>query len=374
MFCSNCGKEIQPDAKFCPYCGTSIQIESTEKNSDEHELTITRTKQDGGGFIKIAVSVDGKKLGKLKRGESIKTSVSEGYHKITATLNAQSKSLTFINTGKPIIVSYDGFDVAISLPDGAEGYVENKSNAEVVQSNTGAKGQKDNPVLAFDATSAYGNQGKLNVYIDHMDFVYKNGDKTTYKFSDIGDYKKNFSGLAIYMNGKPYTFKLPRGAADDIIIFLKQQTPNRWRETHPESIFTKRFGVIDQVLVNEKYGTFCIKSGKNPNGPTYRIKDILNYEIQETKADGGDVLEGALIGGALAGRRGALAGALLQPTGRGKIGKMIFRATVKDGSKTAMVAACLMNEDVSENSSKYAYYRNQAFELQSIIENHLRNK
>jgi hypothetical protein len=65
---------------------------------------------------------------------------------------------------------------------------------------------------------------------------------------------------------------------------------------------------------------------------------------------------------------------LLQPTGRGKIGKMIFRATVKDGSKTAMVAACLMNEDVSENSSKYAYYRNQAFELQSIIENHLRNK
>lgn len=131
------------------------------KNSDEHELTITRTKQDGGGFIKIAVSVDGKKLGKLKRGESIRTSVSEGYHKITATLNAQSKSLTFINTGKPIIVSYDGFDVAISLPDGAEGYVENKSNAEVVQSNTEAEGQKDNPVLAFDATSAYGNQGKL---------------------------------------------------------------------------------------------------------------------------------------------------------------------------------------------------------------------
>ena len=37
MFCSNCGKEVQPDAKFCPYCGTPIKIGSTAKNSDDRK-------------------------------------------------------------------------------------------------------------------------------------------------------------------------------------------------------------------------------------------------------------------------------------------------------------------------------------------------
>lgn len=32
MFCKNCGKEIEENVKFCPYCGTQITIES---HSDE---------------------------------------------------------------------------------------------------------------------------------------------------------------------------------------------------------------------------------------------------------------------------------------------------------------------------------------------------
>ncbi len=112
MYCSNCGKEIAENMKFCPYCGTPLNSGVTN-NQDKASLVIKRTEKDAGGIIKIAVAIDGTNLGKLKRGESLQTVVSEGAHKITATLNAQSQSLMFINTGDPIVVSYDGFGVSI---------------------------------------------------------------------------------------------------------------------------------------------------------------------------------------------------------------------------------------------------------------------
>ncbi len=33
MFCKNCGKEINDDASFCPYCGTRQGIGRNEKSS-----------------------------------------------------------------------------------------------------------------------------------------------------------------------------------------------------------------------------------------------------------------------------------------------------------------------------------------------------
>jgi hypothetical protein len=371
MYCSNCGKEIAENMKFCPYCGTPLNSGVTN-NQDKASLVIKRTEKDAGGIIKIAVAIDGTNLGKLKRGESLQTVVSEGAHKITATLNAQSQSLMFINTGDPIVVSYDGFGVSISLPDGKGGYVSNKTNVETVGNNTKdetlSAAAIENPVMSYEATSPYGNKGKLNIYTDHLDFLYQNGTVTTFDFADISDWEKTFSGISIYKDGKPHTFKLPRGAANDIVTFLKTQSPDRWKAAHPESVFSKRYGIVDQILVNEEYGSFCIKPYKKPNGPTHYFANMINYEVQETKAEGGDVIEGALIGSLIAGKRGALAGALLQPTGRGNIQKEIFRATIQENGKTSTVQAYLMNQSVSENSDLYISLRAQIFELQNIIE------
>jgi hypothetical protein len=378
MYCEKCGKQIGDDARFCPYCGHPVSLTEGGSNTsnsparDISKLTITReNKKDGAGFVKIAVSIDEKNIAKLKKGESITIDITPGYHKITTKLNADSQSLRFISTGDPILISYG----EIKLPDGKGGYLTNRSNAESVASSRVASDRPDNnteqPVMSFDSTSPYGNHGKLNLYIDRMTFAYQNGDCTTYQYSDISGWQKKISGIEIFMDGKSYVFKLPHGAANDIITFLKQQSPDRWRQAHPESIFNKTFGTVDQVLINEDYGTFCIRPVGRQNGKTYLIKDIIKYEIQEIKADGGDALEGALIGGALAGKRGALAGAFLQPTGRNKIGKIVFRATIKNGSKVETVAAYLMNEDISPNSQKYTYYRNQEMELKSIIDSKL---
>lgn len=34
MFCKYCGKEIPDDAKFCPECGTSVDVVATEQSSN----------------------------------------------------------------------------------------------------------------------------------------------------------------------------------------------------------------------------------------------------------------------------------------------------------------------------------------------------
>ncbi|MBS6791278.1 zinc ribbon domain-containing protein [Megasphaera sp.] len=36
MFCTQCGKKIQDDAKFCPYCGATILPPSDSKKQDNH--------------------------------------------------------------------------------------------------------------------------------------------------------------------------------------------------------------------------------------------------------------------------------------------------------------------------------------------------
>lgn len=32
MYCSNCGKEMQEDNQFCPYCGTKIKVQYAQKS------------------------------------------------------------------------------------------------------------------------------------------------------------------------------------------------------------------------------------------------------------------------------------------------------------------------------------------------------
>lgn len=37
MFCKNCGKEIDDNAKFCMYCGSTIHEENKEENKEEND-------------------------------------------------------------------------------------------------------------------------------------------------------------------------------------------------------------------------------------------------------------------------------------------------------------------------------------------------
>lgn len=33
MYCSNCGKEIEPDSRFCPYCGNQVNGGTNQSDS-----------------------------------------------------------------------------------------------------------------------------------------------------------------------------------------------------------------------------------------------------------------------------------------------------------------------------------------------------
>lgn len=44
MYCSNCGKEINENGKYCPYCGNPIQIQKEENEAESEKNT------DNGGF------------------------------------------------------------------------------------------------------------------------------------------------------------------------------------------------------------------------------------------------------------------------------------------------------------------------------------
>jgi cation transport ATPase len=45
MFCANCGKELEDDAKFCEACGEKVEAEDVETQSEE-EVTVTETKTE----------------------------------------------------------------------------------------------------------------------------------------------------------------------------------------------------------------------------------------------------------------------------------------------------------------------------------------
>ena len=49
MFCTKCGKEINPGAKFCAGCGTPVEANSTTNNQtpvDETKSTFEQAKND----------------------------------------------------------------------------------------------------------------------------------------------------------------------------------------------------------------------------------------------------------------------------------------------------------------------------------------
>lgn len=61
MFCKNCGAQITDDAKFCPSCGTKVELSSTpskqinEGNADQKAIGSTKKKRGCGCYIAIFI-------------------------------------------------------------------------------------------------------------------------------------------------------------------------------------------------------------------------------------------------------------------------------------------------------------------------------
>jgi len=102
MFCVGCGHALGLGVKFCPNCGKPTEISDSSKTG---KITINRESKFAGSVISFEVFVDKIKLGSLKSGTSLSTSVELGSHEIIfrcvekdlvqiVTLNENQKEVT----------------------------------------------------------------------------------------------------------------------------------------------------------------------------------------------------------------------------------------------------------------------------------------
>lgn len=78
MYCTNCGKEIADDSKFCTYCGSEA---ATINNGGK--ITIKRNERFSGWILDLGVYIDGKYIGSVSNGGIITRDISFGKHSIT---------------------------------------------------------------------------------------------------------------------------------------------------------------------------------------------------------------------------------------------------------------------------------------------------
>lgn len=103
MFCTNCGKEVSNESKFCKYCGSelkrrdvnvvndvaSTQVEATASVADTVvssgktvKVVFSRRKRMMGWAIPIRILIDGQKVAHLANGASQEVDVPCGVHKV----------------------------------------------------------------------------------------------------------------------------------------------------------------------------------------------------------------------------------------------------------------------------------------------------
>lgn len=358
---------MSADAKFCPNCGKRLTPAEETSKPELDTISITRKDKDDARLFKLKVSLDSGKPVPLKCGETVSLQVSgSNPHTIKLTLNAQSKECKFEYLGFPITVAYEMGDDVLLLNGNKlwrEAPVTKESSAE--ESTT-----KKSDVLKFVAKTQYNNEGYLEVSGTGLSFELSNGTVLSFPFSEIRDVKENFGSIELLMaKSNTFTFKLAHKDVKQIGEIIERKCKKQYAEAHPESSFDKSYGWLDKVLVNQQYRTFCIQpSGEQP-GPVYKVDDILDFDIQDVIKEGGDVIQGAAIGELLGGTRGALIGAAMQPTGRGKIKQIIFRVRVNTEKGILTLTAKLMPAftAVEKSSQEYHKYDGAARELSALL-------
>ncbi len=323
-------------------------------------IIIKRKETDTSKFTNLKIFVDDQKPKVLKIGESLEFELEAGYHKLNVTLRAQNKSVVFSVPSKPIEIAYEVGDISIYLPKDEGGYVVNKNNVDFTENQKDSNGE-DKAVFEYPAKTRM-NEGTLYIYSNRSCFLLKNGETIhEFSFADITDVTTTLRGLQIYLNGKQVDYYLSQKEAKQISDFIKQQSEGRRMEAHPETFFKDGYGLYDSVLINKQYHTFCIKRKNAVNGPTYKLSDIVEVEFQEVTEARKDKLKGMVIGGMLAGKKGALAGSLLAPTKGEVVTQVLLRIAYRTNSdvKSEVITFAYPAGGIERTSNKYMEIKNE---------------
>ena len=103
MFCTNCGKEVSNESKFCKYCGAQLKrkdvnvANNTVNTQNEATATVANTIASNGKTVKVVfarrkrmmgwaipirIFIDGQKVAHLANGASQEVDVPCGVHKV----------------------------------------------------------------------------------------------------------------------------------------------------------------------------------------------------------------------------------------------------------------------------------------------------
>lgn len=89
MYCTKCGKQIDAQSQFCPYCGTSVSTTSDSNvntNATTVQLIVRRKKRFYGSLVPYKFYIDKQLVASISNGEEMTFSIAPGVHSLTCDL------------------------------------------------------------------------------------------------------------------------------------------------------------------------------------------------------------------------------------------------------------------------------------------------
>lgn len=89
MYCTKCGKQIDAQSQFCPYCGASVSTTSDSNvntNATTVQLIVRRKKRFYGSLVPYKFYIDKQLVASISNGEEMSFSIAPGVHSLTCDL------------------------------------------------------------------------------------------------------------------------------------------------------------------------------------------------------------------------------------------------------------------------------------------------
>jgi len=89
MYCTKCGRQMDNQSKFCPYCGANVSATNTSDVSAGDatiQLIVRRKKRFYGSLVPYKFYIDKQLVASISNGEELTLSITPGVHSLTCDL------------------------------------------------------------------------------------------------------------------------------------------------------------------------------------------------------------------------------------------------------------------------------------------------
>lgn len=89
MYCTKCGRQVDDQSRFCPYCGASVNAtNASDVNTDAApvQLIVRRKKRFYGSLVPYKFYIDKQLVASISNGEELAFSITPGNHSLTCDL------------------------------------------------------------------------------------------------------------------------------------------------------------------------------------------------------------------------------------------------------------------------------------------------